>query len=98
MKIADRSWWFLIGVVFAPVFLLVTLLQSYWLMRLDLRFDLDLHNWIWFTLAMSLAVGLGFVWRLPIHWFLRLDISVLYALFAGYWLLMAANRFAANLS
>lgn len=98
MKTSEKSWWFLFGVIFAPYVLLVVLLEGYWGMRLDLRLNLDLRLWIWVSWALSLAAGVVSVWRLPLHWFLRLDISVLYVLFVGYSLIMAADRFAASLS
>jgi len=98
MKMTHKSWWYLFGVVAGPYFLLVFLLRAFELMPLDTGLGIDLGHWIWFSLVVSLATGVSFIWRLPLHWFLRLDFSVLYIVFVGYSLIMMANNFAANFS
>lgn len=89
-RIAQRSWWFLLGVTFAPYITLVVLLECGWLLRLDE--ELDLLTWYRLACLISVASGILCIWRTPLHWFLRLDFSVLYFLFVGYSLLILADR------
>jgi hypothetical protein len=94
MNFRARSWWFLLGAVFVPLGVLAVLLESSrWMPH-----DLELRLWIWSSWTASLAAGVVCVWRLPLGWDWRLVFSALYALFAGYYLLMAADRWFASLA
>jgi hypothetical protein len=92
MRVAAKSWWFLPGVICLPYLVLVLLLTCYQLI------DLDLRTWLWASVAISVGAGAVCIWRLPIHWFLRLDATLIYVPCIGYSLVCAADRFAANLS
>ena len=94
MRAESCSWWFLLGAICLPFALTVLLLNCYQWMKLDI----DLRVWIWSTLAVSVVAGVICIWRLPLHWILRLDLTVFYIPLMGYSLIAAAGRFAASLS
>jgi hypothetical protein len=96
MSRLDKTCWCLLGAICLPNFVVILFLASYRLIGIDLGL-VDLRTWFWLSYVLGLAAGIGCLWRLPFHWFLRADIVILYVIIKGLFLLEGGDRLAAGL-
>lgn len=92
-----KRWWFLVGAFLAPNIFHFVLLNSYHLLQMYDRLNVDLRVWIWISIAVSLAIGVLFIFLLPMRWYFRVYFAVAYLVLMLNYTILTAEVAAGSL-
>lgn len=88
IKVLDRTCWCILGAICLPNLLMVGFLLASHIAAPFLATPTSL----WCVILVGLACGVECIRRLPLHWYPRASIALLYVPFKGYFLMEACER------